>query len=250
MGPKAKPEVPTPPVPGGVKEGRPRSQADTDLEHAQEELRSSEGKLAELTRRYEENTQRLLQVRRLEEQAAPLEDNKRKIIARFKRVLHEGGTPAPADSCGNAVSQRALKDLLAETAEVLLRILSDTFRAAGGKSADEEEFKCPLGLSQDTFAKVLDLRASRLLNDEELDVLKQQLSGIRDEVNKAKAEGIGKPLIRRTEKLVHSRKEEERVLAHKVQQEDDEWNKAKEEEEWQKQLRAQVEGDSAKKPAK
>ena len=268
-----------------AREGRSRTQADADLEAAQAETAAVEQKLAELNRRYEENTMRLTTVRRLEDQLIPLEDQRKRISARFKKaLLPDGGatsstaaaaaaaaasqaTSAPADGCATATAQKALKELVAASAETVLRILGETFRApapaqpkkdeaaaaaaaaGGGAPADEEsaaeEFVCPVGVSAEAFNRVVELRQGRLTNDEELESVRRQLHTLRDEAARERAEGIGKPLIRRTEKVLGARREEEKAAAHRVQQEEDEWNRAKEEEEWKRQLRAQVEGDAS-----
>eukprot|EP01059_Diplonema_ambulator_P003030 TRINITY_DN12679_c1_g3_i1.p1 TRINITY_DN12679_c1_g3~~TRINITY_DN12679_c1_g3_i1.p1 ORF type:complete len:256 (+),score=112.60 TRINITY_DN12679_c1_g3_i1:38-769(+) len=231
-----------------VDENRPKSQSDSELERAQEEVKSVEGKLAEIIKRVEENTAKAAKIKKLEEQLVPLEENRKKVTSRFKRVLSErpesagsNHTPAPIIS-----GSKDYKDLVATTSETVMRILSATFKQP---PEPPDDFKCPLGLSQDIFFKVLELRQQRITRDEEIDAIKETITPLREEVLKGKQDGVGKALIKRTEKVLQARREEEKEAQKKVDKEDEEWNKAKEEEEWQKQLRAQVE-DSSKKKAK
>eukprot|EP01064_Diplonema_japonicum_P010598 TRINITY_DN17838_c0_g1_i1.p1 TRINITY_DN17838_c0_g1~~TRINITY_DN17838_c0_g1_i1.p1 ORF type:complete len:249 (+),score=65.14 TRINITY_DN17838_c0_g1_i1:611-1357(+) len=229
---------------------RPRSQADADLEAAKEETRALEVKLEELCKRVEDCALKASKIRKLEEQLTPLEDSRKKVSARFKKILSD--RPESANSSGglpHTPDSREYRELLGNASEVIMKILTSAFKHNRAASEDDNtapELKCPLGISPETHNKVLELRLQRIGLEEEIESIKEIMMPLKEQIMKEKAEGIGKPLIKRTEKVLQARKEEEREALKRVTQEDDEWHKAKEEEEWQRQLRAQVE-DSAKK---
>ncbi|KAJ9461864.1 hypothetical protein DIPPA_22621 [Diplonema papillatum] len=316
MPPKKKGDEAPPPA----ADRRPRSAADDALESAQSEVAASEEKLGSVAKRHEANVARAACLKRLEEQVGPVEENRKKVAARFKKILSDRptsgtapGTPtaapngtlpaAPPSPLAAGLEQdsdkpasNSYRQLVADCNDVLLRILADTFRAPrtkreldekaaaeepaaaalvpppalkgvpkvdtdhsaatprleGDGGAASDEFKLPLGVSSDVFARVLELRQARLAYEDEAESLKGQIDVLRGELAAEKAEGVGKALIKRLEKILHARREEEKEALRRVAAEDAQFQKALEEELWQKHVRAQAEdaANQAKKAKK
>eukprot|EP00755_Sulcionema_specki_P038300 Sspe_Gene.23573::Locus_9166_Transcript_1_3_Confidence_0.500_Length_2346::g.23573::m.23573 len=93
----------------------------------------------------------------------------------------------------------------------------------------EPELKCPLGIAQDVFQKVLELRTARLQVEEEIDKAQAELQTLKAQVVQAKLENVSKAVIKKLEKQLLVKQQHEREAARRVQQEDEEWRRQLEE---------------------
>eukprot|EP01060_Flectonema_neradi_P019557 TRINITY_DN2673_c3_g1_i1.p1 TRINITY_DN2673_c3_g1~~TRINITY_DN2673_c3_g1_i1.p1 ORF type:complete len:262 (+),score=60.84 TRINITY_DN2673_c3_g1_i1:61-786(+) len=229
---------------------RPKSQADNDFQSISAEVTSLRERIKQYAEKLEVNARTTQEAKKIEETMAPLEETKRRGPIKLRRVV-------AGDQEDIQGMPKSLKELHAETAEIASRILIEILKSPKTKSEsdrlekgtigeDTGDLLCPPGICPDIFSTMIAIRHQRLVAESQLEVLRDQLLPLKEHLEAERISGTCRSGLKRMERMLDSKLEEQKEAHKRVQQEDDDWNRARQEQEWQNQVRAQAEGAKKK----
>ena len=231
-------------------EERPKTQTDIDAQSLKAEIIDSREKIIQYTERLEDNMKKTQEAKKLEEHMSPLEEIKRKGPIKLRRAV----TGDSEDSQG---CSKALRELHVEAAETIIRVLLEIIKSPktkqesdllekGGFDDDSTDLQCPPGICSEMFSKAISIRHQRLVAEDQLDTFRSQLVPLKEHLEAEKSSGTCRSALKRMERTLEAKLEEQKEVQKKLQQEEDDWNRARQEQEWQNQVRAQTDGGKKK----